>query len=61
MRIASPGNEERVIATLRKEGAAGIERAQGEWCDGGWADFDPAATPQLAEFSLAPSLPGEVT
>ena len=30
-------------ATLRAEGAADIEQAQGEWRDGDWADFNPVA------------------
>jgi len=59
VRIAYPGNEERVIATLRKEGAAGIERAQGEWRDGDWSDFDPVASPRLVEQSPTPSRPDE--
>jgi phage tail tape-measure protein len=54
VRIAEPANEERVIATLRAEGAADIERAQGEWRDGDWADFDPVAAPRLVE-SAAPN------
>lgn len=59
VRIAHPGDEERVIATLRKEGAAGIERAQGEWRDGDWADFDPVASPRLVEYARTASLPDE--
>ena len=47
VRIANPLNENRVIDTLRKEGAADIEQADGEWRDGDWADFDPIAAPRL--------------
>jgi len=47
VRIANPANEKRVIATLRAEGAADIEQAQGEWLDGDWTDFDPVAAPRL--------------
>ena len=47
VRIANPLNEKRVIATLRAQGAADIEQADGEWRDGDWADFDPVAAPQL--------------
>ena len=57
VRIASPGNEERVIDALRKEGAADIERAQGEWRDGDWSDFDPVASPRLVDHAPASSLP----
>jgi hypothetical protein len=47
VRIANPANEKRVIATLRAEGAADIEQAQGKWLDGDWTDFDPVAAPRL--------------
>ena len=57
VRIAYPGNEERVIDVLRKEGAADIERAQGEWRDGDWSDFDPVASPRLVDHAPTPSLP----
>jgi hypothetical protein len=49
VRIADPANEERVIDTLRAQGAADIEAAYGEWRDGGWSDFDPVAAPRLVE------------
>ena len=41
------GTEDRAIQTLRAQGARDVERAQGEWRDGAWADFDPRRTPQL--------------
>ena len=47
VRIANPVNEKRVIATLRAEGAADIEKSNGEWRDGDWVDFNPVAAPQL--------------
>jgi hypothetical protein len=47
VRIANPRNENRIIDTLRAQGAADIERAQGEWRDGDWIDFDPLAAPRL--------------
>ena len=49
VRIAEPSVESRVIAVLRTEGAMDIERAQGEWRDGDWIDFDPLAAPRLIE------------
>ena len=49
VRIADPLNENRVIATLRAEGAADIEQADGEWLDGDWVDFDPVAAPRLVK------------
>lgn len=47
VRIANPSNEKHVVDTLRAEGAAGIEQAEGEWKDGDWVDFDPVARPRL--------------
>ncbi len=49
VRIASAANEKRVIATLRAQGAADIEEAQGVWRDGDWTDFDPVAAPRLVK------------
>lgn len=49
VRIATPMIEKKVIATLRAQGAADIERADGKWRDGDWTDFDPVAAPQLVE------------
>ena len=47
VRIANPESEKRVIATLRAQGAADIEQAQGEWRDGDWADFNQVAALRL--------------
>ncbi|MCJ7838464.1 MAG: hypothetical protein MUP61_04515 [Burkholderiales bacterium] len=47
--ITGPTVERRVIDTLRAQGAADIEQAQGEWRDGDWADFDSVAAPLLVE------------
>ena len=47
--IANPESENRVISTLRAQGALDIEQAQGEWRDGDWADFNPLAAPQWIE------------
>lgn len=55
VRIADPQNENRVIATLRAEGAADIEQADGEWVDGDWVDFDPVAVPRLVKAQPSPS------
>ena len=53
VRIANPATEERVIATLRAEGAADIEQAFGDWRDGDWTDFDPVATPRLVRSATS--------
>jgi hypothetical protein len=47
--ITGAVDERRVIATLRAQGAADIEKAQGEWRDGDWTDFNPVAAPRLVE------------
>jgi hypothetical protein len=57
VRIGSPVDEQRVIDTLRKEGAADIERADGMWVDGDWADFDPVAKPRLVDPAPAAAAP----
>ena len=35
------GSEPRAINVLRRTGAREVGRAQGQWRDGGWRDFDP--------------------
>ncbi len=47
VRIADPNAEKRVISDLEHQGAADIEKANGEWRDGDWVDFNPIARPQL--------------
>lgn len=47
VRLAFAGDEQRVIADLRRGGAVDIEHANGIWDDGDWSDFNPAAAPQL--------------
>jgi hypothetical protein len=39
--------DERLIHFFRTAGAADIERAQGAWISGKWADFDPTRPPAL--------------
>ena len=41
------GLEDLAIQTLRAHGALEIERAEGQWAEGTWVDFDPRGTPQL--------------
>jgi hypothetical protein len=53
VRIAAPAGEQRVIDTLRREGAADIERAEGNWLDGDWTDFDPVGAPRLVSPAVA--------
>jgi hypothetical protein len=35
------GSEDHAIAVLRRHGASDLGRAQGQWRDGAWRDFDP--------------------
>lgn len=46
--------EAQAIATLRNQGAIGIERADGRWADGKWADFDPHVPPRLIHDERMP-------
>jgi len=55
VRIANPLNENRVIDTLRTEGAVDIEQADGEWLEGDWVDFDPVSVPRLVKPQAAQS------
>lgn len=47
VRIARPGSEKFVIGDLRTGGAEDIEKAEGEWRDGDWVDFNPVQEPHL--------------
>jgi hypothetical protein len=40
-------DEDTVVRTFEECGARQIERAQGQWVDGEWADFDPTTSPQV--------------
>jgi len=35
------GSEQLAVSALRRNGAGEVGRAQGQWRDGGWRDFDP--------------------
>jgi hypothetical protein len=39
--VTRPEHEQLAIATLEAHGAVDVERAEGEWSDGEWRDFDP--------------------
>lgn len=39
--VRADANEDTIVQVLRTEGARDVERAQGEWRDGSWVDFDP--------------------
>jgi hypothetical protein len=41
--VDRPGTEKRAIEILRRHSARDVRRAEGEWADGAWRDFDPRA------------------
>lgn len=49
VRIDDAGDEGRVIEVLKAENASHIEKAEGKWRDGQWADFDPVEPPRLLQ------------
>lgn len=51
VRVTDTAHEDFVVEALRNGDAADIERAQGEWRDGDWVDFNPVAPPRLIESS----------
>jgi hypothetical protein len=46
---AGDDGEKTAVEVLRAHGAQGIERAEGEWRNGDWTDFDPAKAPQYID------------
>jgi hypothetical protein len=49
VRITDPAHEDFVIEALRNGEAKDIERAEGEWHDGDWVDFNPVVPPRLVD------------
>ena len=47
VRAADAEREALATRVLREHGARDVERAQGTWRDGQWADFDPVRRPEL--------------
>jgi hypothetical protein len=47
VRAIDADGEALATRVLREHGARDIERAQGTWRDGQWADFDPVRRPEL--------------
>jgi len=41
--VERPGTEKKAIALLKSHGARDVRRAEGEWANGSWRDFDPRA------------------
>ena len=51
---AGPLAEDELIALFEECGAQQVERTEGTWANGEWADFDPVTRPQLVSMQ-----PGE--
>ena len=47
VRIARASSEKPVVSDLRTYGAEDIEKADGDWRDGDWVDFNPLQEPHL--------------
>jgi outer membrane lipoprotein SlyB len=41
----TPSSHDEAVRALKSSGAVEVEEAEGEWHDGGWADFDPTVPP----------------
>jgi hypothetical protein len=41
--VDRPGTEKKAIEILKRHGARDVRRAEGEWANGSWRDFDPRA------------------
>lgn len=54
--VDRPGTEAAAILILSRCGAWEIERAEGEWRDGGWQDYDPLADREI--LKIVPGTPG---
>jgi hypothetical protein len=48
-------DQELAVDLLHDHGARMIERADGAWRNGKWADFDPVSTPNVIESHVAGS------
>ncbi|MBC8007159.1 MAG: hypothetical protein H7X76_03830 [Prolixibacteraceae bacterium] len=54
VRIESGHAEQSAIATLETHGAIHVEKADGEWRDGQWVDFDPVSAPVILHARTSP-------
>lgn len=52
--VGDSGRDDDAIRVLEATGADSVERANGRWEDGDWADFDPVARPRPANARLTP-------
>lgn len=54
VRIESGNAERSAIATLQTQGAIHVEKAEGQWRDGKWIDFDPVSVPVILDSHAGP-------
>jgi hypothetical protein len=47
--------EQAAISTLRSHGAMHVEKADGQWGDGEWIDFDPVCAPVILYSGAVPA------
>ena len=47
-----PANEGKVIDLLIAAAVEDLERAEGDWQDGQWVDFDPLAPPHKIDVEI---------
>ncbi len=50
---------ETIARILKESGALEVERAEGQWANGAWSDFDPLRPPQRVD--VPPPVPGSRT
>lgn len=53
VRLSDGASEDELLRVLRTAGAIELERAEGEWRDGTWADFDPRRAPRLIDTPVS--------
>lgn len=47
VKLDDPAAEAPIVLALEQQGAKDIEKAEGEWTNGEWVDFNPVSPPQL--------------
>ena len=58
VRIENGKAEQSAISILQTYGAIHVEKAEGQWNDGRWIDFDPLSAPVFLHGSFEPALSG---
>ena len=58
VKIESSKAEQSAISILQTYGAIHVEKAEGQWNDGDWIDFDPLSAPVMVHENSEPALSG---